>query len=354
MSEQISAESEKSNSVLEVLKGLSINGEIEEMRKRAKDATYVVGQLALAGQITVFYAGPNTGKTLISLKLIAEAIANGTAGKNVYHINLDDSFAGLIDKTDLGIRHGYYVISPEKFSHPNVNFSELVARLTVEGVADKTVFILDTIKKFVDVMNKKASSEFMATCRKLTSAGGTVIALAHINKHKGENDSGVPAGTSDVLDDCDCAYVIDLISEEKSPAGTTRTVEFRQKKSRGPVAESAVYSYVKNDEGDYNRMFNSVRQVNGNDADELRAKNARQFELDQDADIISAIIGYLQKSGKANKTAIINHIMTSGELSRRKIAACLDRWDQPSEEGGLWTTAKGPSNSSIFTLNTPL
>ena len=76
------------DTILDKLKTLSINGELDEMRKFAKSATYVAGRLALAGQVTVFYAGPNTGKTLISLKLISEAVANGAAGDHVYHINL--------------------------------------------------------------------------------------------------------------------------------------------------------------------------------------------------------------------------------------------------------------------------
>ena len=99
-------------------------------------------------------------------------------------------------------------------------------------------------------------------------------------------------------------------------------------------------------------MFSSVRQVNGNDADKLRAKKAHQYELDRDADLITAITDFLQTSGKTNKTNIIAHILTSEKFSRRKIAECLERWDRPPEEEGIWTTEKGHSNSSVFTLNT--
>lgn len=175
---------QKKPRILDELRTLSINGELDLLREQARDATFIAGRMALAGQITVFYAGPNTGKTLLIMKLVAEASANGTTGSHVYHFNLDDTFEGQISKGELGIRHGFQVVVPSKLPNPNENFAQIVDWLVEEGTAGEAVFILDTIKKFVDVMDKKASSEFMNTCRKLTSEGGSIIALAHINKHK--------------------------------------------------------------------------------------------------------------------------------------------------------------------------
>ena len=181
---------------LKKLRDMTVNKNVEEMRKQRKNAVYIAGRLALAGQITVFYAAPNTGKTLIALKLISESIANGTAGENVFHINLDDTFDGLIEKADLANRHGFYELGPDSFVKPDENLLELVEKLVNEDSARKAVLLLDTVKKFVDVMDKKASSNFMTICRRFTAAGGTIIALAHVNKKKNDDNEGIPAGTS--------------------------------------------------------------------------------------------------------------------------------------------------------------
>ena len=335
---------------LEKLLTLSINGEVEEMRKIAKNSIFIVGRMALAGQLTVFYASPNVGKTLIILNLIAEAIANGKAGKHVYYLNLDDTFEGLITKGDLGNRYGFKVVSPSKLPNPNQNFAKMVDWLVAEGSASETVFILDTIKKFVDVMNKKASSGFMNTCRRLTSAGGSIIALAHVNKHKDADEKGVPAGTSDVLDDCDCAYTVDLLGEEKVPGGARRTVEFQNQKSRGCVVQSSIYSYIRFEDGDYIRMFSSVKLTDGSEADRIREKKALDLEFKRDARLINEIRGVLRKSGEFIQKDILKNL-SSTSSSRRKIRECLKRWSCPPDEGGLWTITKGSHNCSIYKLN---
>jgi len=341
----------KKEPILEQLRRLSINKDVDEMRKKAKNAIHIAGRMALAGQITVFYAGPNTGKTLISLKLISEAIANGTAGNNVYHLNLDDTYEGLITKADLGNRHGFEVISPSNFPYPDLNFAILVDLLVEEGLAGETVFILDTIKKFADVMDKKASSQFMSTCRKLTSAGGSIIALAHVNKNKDADDKGIPAGTSDILDDCDCAYIINLLGEEKVNDGVGRTVEFVLQKARGPVVQSSIYTYINYEDSDYNRMFNSVRLIDGNEADRIRAEKATQFELEKDQDLIQEVTALLNGAGELIQKDLVTALTTSGSFSRRKVMDCLKRWSCPVEEGGLWKVTKGDNNSNTYQLN---
>lgn len=303
--------------VLDRLGELSINGDVEALRKQVRDATFIAGRMALAGQITVFYAGPNTGKTLLLLKLVAEASANGTTGNHVYHINLDDTFEGQISKAELGIRHGFEEVVPSKFPDPPANFAQLVDWLVDEGTAGETIFILDTIKKFVDVMDKKASSKFMSTCRKLTSAGGSIIALAHVNKNKDGENKAIPAGTSDVLDDCDCAYVLDIIENQQVQGGTKQTVEFRQQKSRGPVVQEALYSYIKYDDADYERMFYSVKVIDGNEADRIRAERALQFELNKDEAMIKAITEMLSGGRSLIQSELVSALIESNSFSRR-------------------------------------
>ena len=45
------------------------------------------------------------------------------------------------------------------------------------------VFIFDTLKKFVDVINKKNAKDFLKLMRKLSTKGATVCLLGHTNKY---------------------------------------------------------------------------------------------------------------------------------------------------------------------------
>ncbi|MEZ5554515.1 hypothetical protein [Haliea sp.] len=341
-----SATPEKRPSVLDELRTYSLNEQVEDMLARKRDAVFVAGRLALAGQVTVFYAGPNTGKTLITLHLLREAIQSGAVTQRVFHINLDDDFPGLIQKAELGNRYGFDVIGSEVFKSPGENFSKLVDMLIEEGVAAEAVFILDTVKKFVNVMDKRDSTAFMTTCRRLTERGGTIIALAHVNKNRHDGVS-VPAGTSDLLDDCDCAYVLDIVGEEKVPGGILRSVVFTNNKCRGPSVPSATYSYVKHDEGDYVQMFESVTLLKPDEADRIREENARKAAQAADQTMIYAVTDLLS-AGELNQGDIIATLTQSHGFSRRKLTECLRRWSRPPGEGGLWQVRSGDHNRRLY------
>lgn len=337
--------------IVDQLYKLSINNRIEELRKQARESTFIAGRLALAGQITVFYASPNTGKTLLTLRLVAEAIANKAVGQHVYHINLDDTFDGQIEKAELGIRHGFQTLTPNEFREPLAYFIELVDSLVKEGSARETVFILDTLKKFTDVMDKKASSSFMSTCRKLTSAGGSIIALAHTNKHTDGDGKAIPAGTSDVMDDCDGAYVMSVVEEQEISDGVRRTVEFIRQKSRGPTAKQAFYDYTIYEDADYERMFNSIKLIDGSEADKLRTELARQHEQSMDQELITDITALLSGSDGLLQKELQAALHENGSYSRRHVIQCLKRWSCPVEEGGLWAIQKREKNSYTYVLN---
>lgn len=336
---------------IDKLDELATNHRVDELRRLARDATFIAGRMALAGQITVFFASPNTGKTLLLLNLVSEAIANGTAGRYVCHFNLDDSYEGLIQKADLGNRHGFKVFGPAELPSPRDNFEEIVMAFAKEDSARETVLILDTLKKFVDVMDKKDSTAFMNICRVFTQAGGSIIALAHTNKHKGEDNASIPAGTSDINDDCDSAYILDLIDERPVEGGMSCTVECRQGKNRGPTVMSSMYRYTRYDDADYERMFHSVKLLEGTEADALREQTARQYELDLDAALIADITALLASSGDLSRKDIVHALHSCGPHPRRQLDACLKRWSCPSEDGGLWTVSRGERGATIYSIN---
>ena len=75
------------------------------------------------------------------------------------------------------------------------------------------MLILDTLKKFTDIMDKRKETEFMKAAREFVLHGGSLILLAHVNKHADAEGRVVYSGTSDVVDDIDCAYTLEVIQE---------------------------------------------------------------------------------------------------------------------------------------------
>jgi hypothetical protein len=70
----------------------SLRGQYEELAKNAKATKPLLGDVSLSGQSTIFYAAPNTGKTLIILWLLRKAILCGRVDPmHVYYLKFDDS-----------------------------------------------------------------------------------------------------------------------------------------------------------------------------------------------------------------------------------------------------------------------
>ena len=185
----------------------SLKGKSEFLEREAVQQKPLLGNLALMGQSTVFYAAPNTGKTLIILWLLSRAIEAGLIEPSkVFYINVDDSQAGVIQKLRLAEQHSFHLLAEGNCGFRSNDLLSILNDLILTDQCNGVVIILDTLKKFTDVMDKHASTEFSKVIRRFVMKGGTCISLAHVNKNTGADGRPVYAGTSDVLEDADCAY----------------------------------------------------------------------------------------------------------------------------------------------------
>lgn len=238
------------------------------------NAVFVMPEIALMGQHTVLFAEPNTGKTLITQALIIEAIKKGDVdASKIFYVNADDNSAGIHTKTEIANQYGFNVIAIGATSVDGTDMTpdSVLAIMDALAAADEAkdvVFVFDTVKKFTDVMDKSASSRFGVRVRAFTAKGGTVISLAHTNKNKDGNGKAVMGGTSDLRDDCDAAYIMQ-IAEESTP--TNRIVLFDNKKVRGNNTLEVSYNYAKHIGDDYIDLLQSVAKVT--DAVALQAHN---------------------------------------------------------------------------------
>jgi len=142
------------------------------------------------------------GKTTIFIHLCEALCASGI---RVYYFNVDGNPDDLKRHYKHATDHGYKVITPDARDGKSTNDAHDKLRDLAQLSADlhSTVFIIDTLKKFVDMLAKKEIKAFLMLLRALTTKGATVCLMAHTNKYKDENGSPMYEGTVDLRNDCD-------------------------------------------------------------------------------------------------------------------------------------------------------
>lgn len=325
---------------------------IEEMRNMLANDNWVLDRLALQGQITILFAKPNSGKTLLTLKMLIDSVKAGSiAGEDIYYLNSDDTMRGLTTKAELAAQHGIRMLASGYNGFKNSHLAVLLEQLTDRDEAKGKVLILDTLKKFSDLMNKTESSAFNEIMRGFVSKGGTVIALAHTNKARDAEGKVVFQGTSDTVDDADCCYTLDVVNVAedvfRGVKMSTRTVLFENFKSRGDNVDKVSYQYSKIEGEPYQTLLDSVKAV-----DELQAareeKQGRINEkLREHEEEIQLILDAID--GGINRTLdIVESLMADG-ISRAKAKKVLkEHTGDNVADGHRWFQDKGEKNERIF------
>ena len=274
--------------VLALLKNFSATGDSAQMKSQMLEDKFVLLGLAIAGQWTTFYASPNTGKTLITIAGLREQIDGGAiSGADVFYVNADDSYNAAVTKTEIAEQFGMEMLIPNHNGFKAQSMLPLVKQLIKQQKARNKLIVLDTLKKFTDLMDKKTASEFGNLAREFISSGGTLICLAHTNKHKDADGKGIYAGTSDIVDDSDCVYVIDKIGVAELTG--KHVVEFNNKKARGDVASVASYEYTRTPGQSYLQLLDSVTRIDSQAVEVVKRKAAQDKQLETDEELIDAI-----------------------------------------------------------------
>lgn len=345
---------------LDRLRSLSATHKLEEMKMRATSEVLVLGGMVALGQMVAIHAPPNAGKTLIIMYLIRKSIESALLnGQDVFYLNYDDNYQGFIDKTEIAREFGFNMIGPNEISVDEVKKS-------LNGLADNhaargTVFVFDTLKKFIDVMDKKAQAAFYETLRKFVMAGGTVVTLGHVNKNRTEDGKLVQAGTQDVQDDFDAQYLADFQTDNK-----TTVVCFTSTKNRGTGVDNAYYTFgsvkdmpVEDDQGfpvnRYKALMRTVKEVSDETGGVQKDFLGRQASLTKNASLIAAIQEQI-RAGNVQQSKIINVVNLKYGHGKRRIreVLVLHTWtstdDYRPEYGYCWQVQPGPNNSQNYVL----
>ncbi|MDD5229145.1 MAG: hypothetical protein PHD53_10090 [Methylococcales bacterium] len=331
----------------------SITGNLDAMKTQMLNDVFVLDGIALLGQLTAIYAKPNTGKTLLTLWMLAESIKAGRIkGENVYYINADDTYKGLVTKGEVAKKYGFSMIAPNENGFKVEDFSSHLRQLIADDSAKDVIIVLDTLKKFTDLMDKKKGSEFMKTAREFTLKGGTMIMLAHTNKNRTGDGKVVAGGTSDIGDDCDCAYTLD---EVQGNSKTHKDVLFENFKSRGNVKKELLATYAQSDNpiiSNYHDLFDSVQIADSNDIEQAKKERDAAIKQAKDKDAIEAITDAIIQ-GNHKRLEIVDYAMKLHGVARRKAKDALDNYTGTKlSNSSLWRVQIGERNSQIYYLLT--
>ncbi|MBU0909906.1 MAG: PriCT-2 domain-containing protein [Proteobacteria bacterium] len=306
-------------------------GMSHEIEKQVMEEAYVLDEIALMGQSTVIYAAPNTGKTLLCLHLLMKSIKQtGLDPTKVYYVNVDDTATGLLEKLHIAEEYGFNMLAEGYRNFKAKEFLLLITDMIETGKARGVIIFLDTLKKFTDLMKKDACTRFTEVIRTFVMQGGTVIALAHTNKNPGRDGRRVYAGTSDIVDDFDCAYILDTILEDADKK--QKTVEFTNMKKRGNVALSVSYSYDLERKIKYNELLLSVQKV-----DEMHLLAHKQAaEIKSDADVITAIETYI-KGGINTKMKLAAESAEHANVSQKQALRIIEKYTGDDPKIHRWS-----------------
>ena len=316
------------------------------LEQQKVDQVLIFGQLALLGQATVIYALANTGKTLILIHLIIEAIKKGLIDPaRLYYINMDDNSSGLVDKLHLVVEYGFHMIADGHRGFEAKEFREAMVKMIESNTARGAIVVLDTLKKFVNTMNKDESRAFTKVVRQFSLKGGTVIALSHANKNPGADGKIKYTGTTDIVDDFDCAYTLQTLSTHTDT--NLKVVEFTNIKRRGDVAVNAAYSYALDRGLSYNELLSTVAEV---DPDELKPIK-QAAELESDATVIAAVEAAIA-AGIVTKMKIVDAVAARASVTTRQVLKVIEKYTGNDPSVHRWVFFVRERGAKVFELLT--
>ena len=302
-------------------KGLLSMEVTEEDVKKIEDAKFAWRQLIPEGHMVVICSKANGGKTTLMVHIAGEMSRNGY---RVIYINADASASDIKYYKHHAMEYGYALINPDlKGKGAEDVVSELQKISTFDVDSSKTVIILDTLKKFGDLMHKSKIKVFNNLLRTLTTKGITVICLAHTNKNETNDGKPIFEGTGDIRNDFDdLIYLIPVIN----PDGTT-TVSTAKDKVRADIRDESFVITADRDIEFLDRHVDTLAIIE------------RQRNFDNDEPIIKFILEHISPISKTATELRTISLKSPTVYSRNRLEAVLKRYCAGSSPNPKWTAS---------------
>jgi hypothetical protein len=189
------------------------------------------------------------------------------------------------------------------------------------------VFILDTLKKYLDLMSKGGARDFFKVLRALTMRGATVLLLGHTNKHLGADGKRVFEGVGDVRNDVDELAYLD--STDRDAMGRV-TITLRHDKTRSRVAVEASF-----------QLDTATREIAPLAAPvNVRALAEVKRQRDEDESVIASVRRALT-DGPVLFTQLRKIVSADSGIGEKAAAKVIDRY-----LGNLWDEDRKRTNNA--------
>lgn len=327
-----------------ILERCSLLGYARDLEAQIQVQKPFLGEVAVTGEASIWYAAPNTGKTLLAIHMIIDAADRGIIDPSkIFYIAADDSANGLVEKLHILEEYGVHLLAPGHQGFETANFVKMITKMTKDDAVNGLFIIADTVKKFVSLMDKTEARNFGDTIRRFVMKGGTFVGLAHTNKNRDSGGGLIYAGTTDLLEDFDCAYVIDEVEHDD----VRKVVAFRNIKRRGNVASASAYTYSIEEGQSFATLLGSVGKVGDKELTDLY----RQSEVRSDMPIIAAIERAIG-NGVTSKMRLAKEVGTSERMGRNRVVAMIERYTGDDPELHRWTFGVGGHGMRKYVLLT--
>lgn len=302
-------------------KGLLTMEVTEEITKNISEAKLAYSPIFPHGHLIAVCSRAGAGKTTL-MTYVAGAMAKD--GYRVMYINADAGASDIKDYYNHATEHGYTLINPDLTNGTaDKVIHELRQIALAESDLSKTVIVLDTLKKFGDLMNKTKSKQFNSLLRTLTTKGITVICLAHTNKYNDSDGKPIFEGTGDLRNDFDeLIYLIPVSNSDGSI-----TVSTKIDKSRANIHDM---SFTISADREVTVLFNYI--------DTLAISEYQKNLADDQAviDFILEQIGYISMTAtELRAVAIAKDI----KYSRSRLDTVLRRYSSDKSPDPKWTNS---------------
>lgn len=269
----------------------------------------------------------------------------GIDPNNVFYVNADDSSRGLAEKVRLLEEVGAHMLAPGLKGFKANEFSDKLKQAAEDGSARGTVVIIDTLKKFTNLMDKARSAEFAQVCRSYVMGGGTVIALGHTAKNKNPDGSPRYEGTTDIRDGFDAVYVAELMKAK--PNSNDRVIRFTELKKRADSPAVVAYAYSAEAGLSYRDKLASVRPLYPEELEDHALDETRG----DDKTVIEDICGYLVCGhGHLGQDKTVRAVANISGFSRATVRRVLDKYTGPDPDKHRWNFQKGDRGKRTYYL----
>jgi len=173
-----------------------------EGASKMASATFAIPNLIPRGSLSVYVAPGGGGKTAIFTHKAGQLARDGY---EVLYINADANPDQLKSQYEKAAKFGFNVLAPDMHIGCSATDVMLDIQRTLDSSVDlsNAVYIIDTLKKFTNLLSKEALKDFLIFMRKLVARGATVCLLAHANKYPDAEGNLVYEGVGDLRSDVD-------------------------------------------------------------------------------------------------------------------------------------------------------